>query len=71
MGLLDFLIFEYNNNSKCNNYLQKRSFHITTMNIWFIMKQLQSFKEQMFVARYTTYKLVYEWIIYTIWVDLD
>jgi hypothetical protein len=60
MGLLDFLIFEYNNNSMCNNYLQKRFFHIIIISLCFITKQLQSFKEQMFVARYTTHKLVYE-----------
>jgi hypothetical protein len=60
MGLLDFLIFEYNNNPMCNNYLQKRFFHITITSLCFLTKQLQSFKEQMFVARYKTHKLVYE-----------
>jgi len=55
----------------CNNYLQKRFFHIIIVSLCFITKQLQSFKEQMFVARYTTHKLVYEWNFYTIWVDLD
>jgi hypothetical protein len=59
MVLLEFLIFEYNNNSMCNNYLQKRFFHITIASLCFITNQLQSFKEQMFVARYTTHKLVY------------
>jgi hypothetical protein len=35
----------------CNNYLQKRLFHITIVSLCFLTKQLQICNEQMFVAR--------------------